>query len=177
MNFKALYETLGNGDIPECLGAACPQSCCRAKTKETRDGSSQSYRTSFAEGEARYQDETFGSIEATGATPLAITPINYLDPHARGFTTVALDNCTSSTAPSCKMDGRKPFICRLAPFGYSATEPFMRNCPAIVEIFENSEVVARVLRAREILGCRDNANWLSAAKSAIDLLKAIRPKT
>jgi len=170
-NWKEINETL-SGKMENCLGAKCPEACCRQKTQETAE-STATYFTSFCKGERAYREkESFPSPEMLGIrTRKEIA--RFETPNGIIFEPVILvDNCRRQNG-KCKFEemidqAGPPLACRTQPFSHSTNRPIMSpECPRIVEIAGERKVIEGILRVRTLLGLTDNEKWLARLKEEV----------
>lgn len=148
-NWEQIYQTLGNGDMPECLGKDCPASCCRIKEKDT-GYQKIFYRTTLVMGE----ELVLGKLQDWPKEldpSLAIKPLN-----------ITFTSCTTENNPICKLQGQKPFACRIYPFDLYPRRAISTECPVAREIAGNQATIRRVLATREIEGLTDHDVWLKS---------------
>ncbi len=122
----------------------------------------------MGEDEFHYQNEAIGSLEKSGVQVIKIEPADRVR-----LTPAYVINGCSEDEKVCKLEGRKPFVCRIFPFGFSVKYPLATTCPDILEIFENREIVQRMLRVRRMLGHYDDKEWLDAANRAIEDIRGM----
>lgn len=173
-DWGGLYEAIGDGIMPGCKGVECPASCCGPKHGF---GGEVDYRTILLdEDEVLFQNSIPPSIESLDIDVIALrpdVPIINVETKKRISAVYVVDKCCEGGC-KCKMEGRKPFICRIFPMGIYAKEPLIRGCPAAVEIFCDKKIRDRVMHVRSLMGFRDNEQWLAAGLRKVEQIKLKR---
>lgn len=72
---------------------------------------------------------------------------------------VLVDKCLDPEN-GCKLEGRKPLMCRIYPFRENSRQPIYPGCPQILELIEDEKIVSIVMEIRTLLGLKDNEVWL-----------------
>jgi hypothetical protein len=157
--WKEMYDLLGDGTIPECLGAECPNSCCGEKTASTIENPNLAHRTKLSPDEYLYQRQ----VITPAINDLDVRLCHATSPKTAGRPLYYLDRCQAEDG-SCKLDGRKPLSCLVYPFGFEAANPIDRDCPAKAEIFNNRKIRNTILLVRDLLGLYDHDRWTHIAR-------------
>jgi len=170
---EEIYATLNDGRMPACLGANCPSSCC-TQHLATRGDQSVLYQTLlWDKTEADFQIQK-GLLD-TGAVIYQVSGNGYKVPGKKlpDKELYMVGNCQNKDG-SCKLKNRKPILCNTYPLIMDAEQPIVSTCPRAVEIFEDDEVVNRILRVRKLLGFTEPREWEFNAQDQVSSLKEAR---
>jgi|GEM_PF-1790479 len=173
IDWKKVYETLP-GKMKNCLGAACPQACCREKNIETHPYGLRPYFTTLCETEKPYLERTaFPTLEMLRIKVRKETVV-FQTPDQTIFDDINLvGNCKGPNG-KCKFEEfvenpGPPLACRTQPFSHNAKRPIMApECPRIAEIAEEDGVIKGILEVRKLLGFTDNNTWQENLRREIE---------
>lgn len=154
INWEEVYE-IYDGTMAHCLGGNCSKSCCGEKLVSDWGKPRVTYVTSFANREEYlFQQSLNPSFE-----DLRIDVIRADTTQDRGIQISYLVNRCLDTDGSCKLEGRKPLVCRLFPFNLNSMPPISLNCPNAREIILDREVVEKILEVRRRLVYPNEELW------------------
>jgi len=147
------------GNISQCLGAECSDSCCLKKTLFLDQTIVKATTTFWDVNEWKYlihkvPELRKGQIE-----------IERLRGETRNL--VLMTDCLQEG--NCVPGSFRPVICKIHPFTVLPWQPIDKNCPKWREIGANSEIVMDVLKIRSLLGLeKTNKKWLKRLRKNLD---------
>jgi len=177
INWPEVYEALP-GKMENCLGAKCPQACCREKMIETHPCGYRPYFTTLCDSEKRYLErEPFPTLEMLGVklsteTAVFVTRVQTI------FEDIHLVRNRRRPNGKCKFEEiidnpGPPLACRTQPFSHNAKRPIMApECPRIIEIAGEEDVIKRILRVRELMGLTNNEEWVKNLQAELEKIRA-----
>jgi hypothetical protein len=171
IDWDEIYAIIGDGSIDDCLGAECGQSCCGLKPIFGLRESLLAFKTRFlGEGEYEYQNGIFSpnleDIDVKVVLPPAISD-------SRSEFAYVVNGCMNEEG-ECKLKNRKPFNCRIFPYGLDADYPVSHRCPQIHSIYRDKDFRERVLHVRKRLGLMDNDKWIANARRVVSEVEGQR---
>jgi Fe-S-cluster containining protein len=153
-NVWQLIHELFAGEMPECLGAACPNNCCGEKIAKLDNlqpdgGSKLQYRTSCRAEELEFLQKS------------DIPQVVFKQVRVAGEDKYYIDGCFQERG-GCRFKEVRPWACKIHPFDLvSVDKPInIDECPAALGIGSNEKTLATILRIRRAIGFADNKLWL-----------------